>query len=246
MSSVVVTDKRGGHFQVVIHFTYGECDRLPYNALRKVNARIEQVPNNGIRAIADFNIRNKKEAANFVEILDLFGEEGSFIHGSGADATALAKTSPDEEEKEEDKWPTATAETQTTPSFESPSPTQKPLEPSRTIQTPPAKEERRNEAEDLEVEEEPPPPPAPAVAEWERAGDLALTESLAANEDRARTIARVTKAAGKEYTVDMIRRRLIRLLYHRFKDEAYVAAFMVRRGWKDVTKEEVTKVLAGN
>ena len=100
MSKVVVTDKRGGVFEVVMTFTYGECDRLPYNAMRKVNARIEQVKNGGIQATADFNVRNEKEAANFVEVLDLFGDDGSFVHGSPASNEVLPLDAPPDEEDE--------------------------------------------------------------------------------------------------------------------------------------------------
>lgn len=96
MSNIKVTDRRGGVFQVVIEFTYGECERLPFNILRRVNARIDPVPNGGITATADFNIRNPRESAAFLEMLDLFGEGGTFVHGGPADPVALAcLTSPD-------------------------------------------------------------------------------------------------------------------------------------------------------
>lgn len=91
MSTVAVTDKRGGVFEVVITFTYGECARLPFNSLRKVNARLDQVPHGGIKATSQFNLRNSSEAANFVEVLDLFGEDGSYVHGSPADPDELKK-----------------------------------------------------------------------------------------------------------------------------------------------------------
>ncbi len=98
MSIVKITDKRGGMFNVVVTFVYGECDRLPFNSLRKVKARIEQIANGGIQAVADFNVRNTRDAANFVEILDLFGEEGSFVHGSSATAEDLQRHTPPEDE----------------------------------------------------------------------------------------------------------------------------------------------------
>ncbi len=94
MSSVAITDKRGGVYQVAVTFTYGECDRLPFNSLRKVKARIEQVNHGGIQATAEFNIRNGQDAANFVEVLDLFGEDGSFVHGSSADPGILSLEEP--------------------------------------------------------------------------------------------------------------------------------------------------------
>ncbi len=97
MSNVKVTDKRGGKYQATIEFTYGECERLPFNVLRRINARIEPIPEGGIKAIADFNIRIRKESVSFLEMLDLFGEEGSFVHGSAADPEALARTAPPEE-----------------------------------------------------------------------------------------------------------------------------------------------------
>lgn len=98
MSSVAVTDKRGGVFQVMINFNYGECDRLPYNSMRKVKARIEQVPHGGIKATAEFNIRNPRDAENFVEVLDLFGTDGSFVHGSSADPDHLDLETPPEDD----------------------------------------------------------------------------------------------------------------------------------------------------
>lgn len=94
MSKVHVTDQRGGVFRMVIEFTYGECERLPYNAMRKIKARIDQVPNGGISATAEFSLRNPRDAANFVEALDLFGVDGSYVHGSPADATLLKQEEP--------------------------------------------------------------------------------------------------------------------------------------------------------
>lgn len=99
MSTVAVTDKRGGVFEVVVTFTYGECARLPFNSLRKVNARLDQVPHGGIKATSQFNLRNSSEAANFVEVLDLFGEDGSYVHGSPADPDELKKDEPVDDEE---------------------------------------------------------------------------------------------------------------------------------------------------
>lgn len=94
MSNVKVNDKSGGVYQAVIEFSYGECERLPFNILRRIGARIAVAPNGGIRATADFNIRAPGDSAAFLEILDMFGEEGSFIHGSAAEPAALSRTVP--------------------------------------------------------------------------------------------------------------------------------------------------------
>lgn len=97
MSSIKVMDKRGGNYQAIIEFSYGECERLPFNILRRIGAKIKLVPDGGILAIADFNIRAPGESTAFLEMLDLFGEDGSFPHGSAADASALARATPPEE-----------------------------------------------------------------------------------------------------------------------------------------------------
>lgn len=94
MSSIVVNDQRGGIYRTAIEFTYGECERLPFNILRRMNAKIAVVANGGIKAVADFNIRNPRESALFLETLDLFGANGSFVHGSAADPALIAKTAP--------------------------------------------------------------------------------------------------------------------------------------------------------
>ncbi|MCC8189661.1 MAG: hypothetical protein LIP77_03350 [Planctomycetes bacterium] len=94
MSSITVADKSGGRYQAVIEFSYGECERLPFNILRRIGARIKTVPDGGIQAVADFNIRCREESAAFLEMLDMFGEDGSFRHGSAADADRLALTAP--------------------------------------------------------------------------------------------------------------------------------------------------------
>ncbi|MCD7897889.1 MAG: hypothetical protein LUG50_14635 [Planctomycetaceae bacterium] len=89
ISSIKVTDKGGGKYEAVIEFSYGECERLPFNILRRIRARIRTVPGAGITATAAFNIRIPAESNAFLEMLDLFGEDGSFPHGSAADAEAL-------------------------------------------------------------------------------------------------------------------------------------------------------------
>lgn len=96
MSIIAVNDRRGGMYRTVIEFTYGECDRLPFNILRRINAKIEIIPNAGIKATSDFNIRNPRESALFLETLDLFGENGAYIHGSPSDPEMLSQTAPSE------------------------------------------------------------------------------------------------------------------------------------------------------
>ena len=98
MSSITVSDKRGGLYHVIIEFSYGECERLPFNILRKIGANIEILAKSGISATAEFNIRNNREANLFLSILDMFGEDGSFIHGSAADPANVNKLSPDDED----------------------------------------------------------------------------------------------------------------------------------------------------
>lgn len=110
MSTIKVLDKRGGNYQAVIEFSYGECERLPFNILRRIGAKIKIVPDGGILAIADFNIRSHGESTAFLEMLDLFGEDGSFPHGSAADASALARTAPPEEGVSAAESPTETNE----------------------------------------------------------------------------------------------------------------------------------------
>lgn len=98
MSSIKVSDKRGGLYQAVIEFTYGECERLPFNILRRIRSKIKIVPGGGILAFADFNIRSPEESAAFLEMLDMFGEDGSFPHGSAADTTALSAVAAPEDD----------------------------------------------------------------------------------------------------------------------------------------------------
>lgn len=107
MSKVTVTDKRGGLFLVNIDFTYGECERLPFNILRRVNAKLQILPRSGLSASAEFNIRNQTEAANFLELLDQFGETGSFVHGSAASSTALELVAPPGVDPESKSAPSA-------------------------------------------------------------------------------------------------------------------------------------------
>ncbi len=96
MSSITIVDKRGGTYQAVIEFSYGECERLPFNLLRRIKAKIATVPDGGVKAVASFNIRNPRESAAFLQMLDMFGEDGSFIHGSAAEPDALALAKPPE------------------------------------------------------------------------------------------------------------------------------------------------------
>ncbi|MDR0362826.1 MAG: hypothetical protein LBJ46_09120 [Planctomycetota bacterium] len=93
MSKVDVSDQRSGSYRTTIEFTYGECDRLPFNLLRRINAQITLIPGGGINATADFNIRDPKQSQMFVETLDLFGESGSYVHGSASDPAMLSRTS---------------------------------------------------------------------------------------------------------------------------------------------------------
>lgn len=108
MSTVKVNDLRGGKYQAIIEFTYGECERLPFNLLRRYRAKLKTLSGAGLAATAVFNIRAADESSAFLELLDLFGEDGSFNHGSAADASALELQAPpagmdgDIEEEEDD------------------------------------------------------------------------------------------------------------------------------------------------
>lgn len=97
MSNIKITDKGGGKYEALIEFTYGECERLPFNILRRIHARLKTVPGGGLQAASDFNIRVPNESAAFLEMLDMFGDEGSFPHGSAADPSALALTAAPKE-----------------------------------------------------------------------------------------------------------------------------------------------------
>jgi hypothetical protein len=94
MSAITISDKRGGTYQAVIEFTYGECERLPFNILRRIHARIATVPNGGVLATATFNIRTPEGSAAFLEMLDLFGEDGSYVHGSAAHPADVSRIEP--------------------------------------------------------------------------------------------------------------------------------------------------------
>ncbi len=94
MSNIRISDKKGGVYEAAIDFTYGECERLPFNVLRRISAKIRLVPGGGIVATATFNIRNQQESNMFLEMLDLFGEEGTFKHGSGTDHKSLSLSAP--------------------------------------------------------------------------------------------------------------------------------------------------------
>ena len=94
MSTIRINDKKGGIYEATIEFTYGECERLPFNILRRIHAKLRAVPAGGLVAAALFNIRNRQESDAFLELLDLFGEEGSFRHGSAADPEALSLAVP--------------------------------------------------------------------------------------------------------------------------------------------------------
>ena len=96
MSNIKVTDRRGGNYQAEIEFSYGECERLPFNILRRIDATVAVVPDGGIKVYADFNIRTPGGSAAFLEMLDMFGEDGSYEHGSAADPDSLALSSPQE------------------------------------------------------------------------------------------------------------------------------------------------------
>lgn len=94
MSTIRITDKKGGVYEAAIDFSYGECERLPFNILRRVRARLRVLGGGGLTATATFNIRNPQESNAFLEILGLFGEEGSYRHGSSVDAKTLSQTVP--------------------------------------------------------------------------------------------------------------------------------------------------------
>jgi hypothetical protein len=250
MSKVEVVDKRKGDFEVLIHFSYGECDRLPFNALRKIHATLDEVENGGVIATSRFNLRNAREAVKFVEVLRLFGEEGAFSHGSGADPAELHRAKPPEEE-EESLLPAFNAAraanaggSATAPPAAAPPPASATASPSTA--TVPAAEETDD---DLVLEEEvagESAEPAREAEPWEIEGDKAVEASIGANEDRHQTLARVGKAAGPRYTAEMIRNRLIRLLHEKYQDTDFVAAFLKRRGWKDIDAAAVNALLAGS
>ncbi len=258
MSMVKISDKRGGVFQVMMTFTYGECARLPFNSLRKVRARIDQVPNGGISATADFNLRNPTEAQNFVEVLDLFGEDGSYVHGSPADPDELGKSEPDEDGPQSAAAGSArgvstslavpSPETEASETAESGSPEAAPVEEEVEMELEEEElvMEDGEEPEDLKMESfgEDDLPPSTAIRDWERAGDEAVAAAILRKETKEQMLARVREAAGRKYNSQMVRQRLIELLLHKFKDDAaYVAAFLQRRGWDDIAEQDVLQVM---
>ena len=94
MSNIRISDKKGGVYEAAIDFTYGECERLPFNILRRIRAKLRVVPGGGLIATAAFNIRKPEESNAFLEMLDMFGEDGAFKHGSAAEPSKLALTAP--------------------------------------------------------------------------------------------------------------------------------------------------------
>lgn len=233
MSTVQVSDRRGGVYQVIITFTYGECSRLPYNDLRRIGARLEQIPDGGIRALAEFRLGEERESRLFLETLEKFGEAGSFRHGSPAPAEELRRTRPPESD-----MASFTPDAQAGAGASEPADADRTASPPGTDAVSPAAglepdDLEIDEAEDangLEIESAP---------DWQQAGDAAVAESVAANEDRTRTLARVTLAAGEAYTPAMARARMIRLLQDKYDDAEFVASVMDRRGWSGVTIREV-------
>lgn len=243
MSTVQVTDRRGGVYEVVMTFGYGECARLPFNALRKVNARIDQIRNGGLKATAQFNLRNTTEAASFVEVLDLFGEDGAFVHGSPADPEDLKRDAPDDDDEEPGIRQAAVVNSQPEePAV--PSPREEEAEEKGSSEVEEVIEQpEQEEAEDLEIDEG-----FGIVADenWRDRASEAVAISLAEHENKAETLARVSKVAGDRYTDVMIREQLISLLWDKFQDEAYVAAFLKRRDWDDVSEDEVRAIAGKN
>jgi hypothetical protein len=94
MSTIRVTDKKGGVYETVIDFSYGECERLPFNILRRIRAKLRVLAGGGLTATATFNIRQPQESNAFLEMLDLFGEDGAYKHGSAVDSKTLSQTAP--------------------------------------------------------------------------------------------------------------------------------------------------------
>ncbi len=79
MSTIRITDKKGGVYEAAIDFSYGECERLPFNILRRVRARLRVLGGGGLTATATFNIRNPQESNAFLEILGLFAGDGGRV-----------------------------------------------------------------------------------------------------------------------------------------------------------------------
>ena len=208
MSTIQVSDRRGGVYEVVVTFSYGECARLPFNNLRKINARIDQIRNGGLKATAQFNLRNTKEAANFIEALDLFGEDGSFVHGSPADPEDLKQErSEDDDESELPRAAVVNAQTASSAAPSSPA-------------TPRPDSHDQEEAEDLEIDEG---FGLIADEDWMKRSEEAVLASLSEHENKEETLNRIRKVAGDRYTEEMAREKMIGLLWEKFQDEAYVA-----------------------
>lgn len=245
MSTVNVTDRRGGVYEVVITYSYGECARLPFNSLRKVNARIDQIRNGGLKATAQFNLRNSVEAANFVEVLDLFGEDGSYVHGSPADPEELKRDVPDEDAEPGIHTATILNARPEEPVTSSPKQESGQGSPAASSKNAPAvaaneiKRQQQEEAADLEIDEG-----FGLIGDenWQIRADEAVALSLSEHENKTETMSRIAKVAGDRYSEEMARKRMIALLWEKFQDEAYVAAFLKRRDWENVTEEEVRRV----
>lgn len=240
MSTIQVSDRRGGVYEVVVTFSYGECARLPFNSLRKVNARIDQIRNGGLKATAQFNLRNSKESANFIEVLDLFGEDGSFVHGSPADPEDLKQDQADDDEESELTRTTVVNAQMTSsaaPSSAATSAAHSGLTKSTREKNSTTTEQE--EADDLEIDEG-----FGLVAEenWMELAENEVIASLGEHENKEETLSRIKKVSGDRYTEQMAREKMIALLWEKFQDEAYVAAFLKRRDWNDVTEEEVRNI----
>ncbi|MDR0867597.1 MAG: hypothetical protein LBP75_03855 [Planctomycetota bacterium] len=229
MSLIQITDRRGGVFETVVTFTYGECARLPFNALRKINARLDQIRDGGVKATAQFNLRQPAEAANFIEVLDLFGEDGSYVHGSPADPADLKKETPRDDETPR-PW-RAESEKKSATDLRSATDGQ----PLPAVPSILADDEAVSGDDGLEIEKE-----LFAADDWQKRADAAIAQALAEHENREETLARVAKVAGDRCPEAQTRATLIQILWEKFQDEAYVAAFLKRREWDNVTAEEIS------
>jgi hypothetical protein len=201
VSTVQVQDQGKETFSVVIRFSYEECDRLPYNALRGMRATIRDIPEGGVEAQATFRLEKKEEAALFLGTLRHFCADGPFARGAPTQYAALAG-----EDGSSRAAPKAEAR----------------VEVVETADTPPPSDE----------------------APWMAKGDRVVDESLAANEDRPQTLARLEQQADKRYSKEMARRRVIQVLHAKFGDAEYVASVLKRRGWGEIAPKEVAS-LAG-
>jgi len=86
MSTVRVEDGGSGVFGVAVEFSPEECERLPFNALCRVGATVEAMPQGGARATASFNVCDAASAGRFVEALALFGADGLIARGAAGPA----------------------------------------------------------------------------------------------------------------------------------------------------------------